>query len=92
MIDIKNDKVIESGVKSIAASENYIIINDMHVYDPNINKTLKYHVPMVHTGNGDQFIILTNGTLQIVELINMSLYAPHKDVKVNSKLEFRLND
>ena len=22
----------------------------------------------------------------------MSLYAPHKDIKVNSKLEFRLND
>ncbi|KAM3137696.1 hypothetical protein pb186bvf_010116 [Paramecium bursaria] len=92
LIDVKNDKVIESGVKTIASSENYLIINDLQIYDPNINKTLKYHVPMLPTGSGDQFLIFTNGTLQIVELINMSLYAPHKDVKVNSKLEFRLND
>lgn len=53
MIDIKNDRVIDSGVKFVSASENYIIINALQVYDPNINKTLKYHVPMVHSGNGD---------------------------------------
>mgnify|MGYP001810294811 CR=1 FL=1 len=53
MIDIKNDKVIESGVKTIASSENYLIINDLKIYDPSINKTLKYHVPMFYAGSGD---------------------------------------